>query len=275
MENFTSEIRKDEKGRLTFIELPFDAKEVFHISKGTIYVAGKINDAEYRSKLLSRGNGKYILVLNKALQKLIGVTEHPITVKVTMNLDQQINPQAKTISNIETAAGKTDVITAIKTRRSIRKFTSEPIDSKTLNTILNAGLSAPTAKNKKPCHFLVIKEKPSLLKLSQSNPNARMLADAHCAVIVCGDSNLEGMKEFLYADCFAASENILLCAHGLGVGAVWCGIAANSDWKKLIIQEFHLPLKVEPVSVIALGYPAEAPEQEERWDLGKIHFNNW
>ena len=120
-----------------------------------------------------------------------------------------------------------------------------------------------------------MKDKTMLAALASYNPNARMLADAACAMIVCGDRNAEGMKEFLYADCAAVSQNILLCAHGLGLGAVWCGVVMNSDWKKRIAKELKFPVKVEPISVIALGYPNESKEEEDRWDAGKIHFDRW
>ena len=102
-----------------------------------------------------------------------------------------------------------------------------------------------------------------------------MLKDAACGIVVCGDRNNEGRKEFLYEDCAAATQNILLSSHGLGLGAVWCGVVQNSDWKKLIIDTLNLPLKIEPVSVIALGYPDECRQAEERWDSGKVHFDKW
>lgn len=152
---------------------------------------------------------------------------------------------------------------------------AKAIDDKMLNTLLTAGLQAPSAKNKRPCHIVVVKDKTMLAALASYNPNARMLADAACAMIVCGDRNAEGMKEFLYADCAAVSQNILLCAHGLGLGAVWCGVVMNSDWKKRIAKELKFPVKVEPISVIALGYPNESKEEEDRWDAGKIHFDRW
>ncbi len=274
MEIFQTEIIKDEGGRLVYIEIPFNAKEVFAVPKGTIYVAGRINDVDYRGKLLSRGSGRYVLVLNKALQKQTGFNGERMPVQVTMDLeDNQLKNQRS--EKRDTIASTIDVITAIEKRHSVRKFTTAPIGDKELNTILNAGLQAPSAKNKRPCHFVVIKDKNILEELAGHNPNARMLAEAACAVAVCGDSNVEGMKEFLYEDCAAASQNILLCSYGLGIGAVWCGVVRNSEWKKIITERLSLPLKVEPISVIALGYPDEEKEVSERWDAGKIHYDNW
>ena len=89
------------------------------------------------------------------------------------------------------------------------------------------------------------------------------------------DRNREGIKEFLCADCAAATQNMLLGIHGLGLGGVWCGVAPNSDWRKLLIGQLALPPKVEPVSVIAFGWPDETKELCDRWEAAKVHCNRW
>ncbi len=274
MEIFETEIRKDESGRLTFIELPFNAKEVFCKSKGTIFVNGTINGTEYRSKLLSRGNGKFIMVLDKALQKSISFDGKTMIAHITMVSDNLAPDKEKGQEPI-TVTCNVDVLTAIKARQSIRKFTSEPISEEMLNTILCAGMYAPTAKNKRPFHFVVIRDRPLLVELAQHNSNAAMLEFSPCAVVVCGDKNIEGMKEFMYADCAAATQNMLLAIHGLGLGGVWCGISANSDWQKLLIDKLALPLKIEPIAAIAFGWPDEGKQLYSRWEPEKIHYNQW
>lgn len=90
-----------------------------------------------------------------------------------------------------------------------------------------------------------------------------MLESAACGIVICGDKNAEGMKEFLYADCAAAAQNILLCIHGLGLGGVWYGVAAHSDWQKFMAACFELPPKLEPVLVIAVGWPNETNEMPD------------
>lgn len=274
MQIFEAEIIKEENGRFAFIELPFAAKEVFSMQKGTIHVKGTINNVKYRNKLLSRGDGRYILILNKELQKQVGFVGGRMPVNVTMDVEQE-ELKICSFGEVETATSGIDVVTAIRNRQSIRKFTSEPIEDKMLNTILNAGLQAPTAKNKRPYHFVVIKDRDVLEKLASRNSNAGMLKDAPCGILICGDSNTEGTREFLYADCAAAAQNILLCCHGLGLGAVWCGVARNSDWQKLLIEEFCIPVKIEPVAVIPIGYPDECREITNRWDNRKIHTDTW
>lgn len=274
MQIFEAEIKKEERGRLTFVELPFNAKELFCKPKGAIYVTGTINDEIYRCKLLSRGGGKYILVLDKALQKSVGFQGETMMARVTMVADE-VNVQRDTIGEFEAVSCDMDVMTAIKSRHSIRKFTSHPISDSMLNTILSTGLQAPTAKNKRPYHFIVIKSRQILSELAHGNSNAKMLEGATCGIVVCGDRNIEGVKEFLYADCAAATQNMLLCIHALGLGGVWCGVMANSDWRKLIVTKLELPLKLEPISVIALGYSNEVKEPEGRWESKKIHYDRW
>ena len=146
-----------------------------------------------------------------------------------------------------------DVLTAMKTRQSIRKFTDKPVSQDLLTAILYAGMCAPTAKDKRPYHFIVVRDRCDLSMLARHNSNAAMLEFAAGAMIVCGDKNREGIKEFLYADCAAATQNMLLAIHGLGLGGVWCGVAPNSGWRKLLIEQAALPDKLEPISVIAFG----------------------
>ena len=83
------------------------------------------------------------------------------------------------------------------------------------------------------------------------------------------------VKEFLYADCAAATQNILLGIHGLGLGGVWCGVASNSDWRKRMVAELELPLKLEPIAVIAFGWPDEKKELLGRWEPEKIYYDKW
>lgn len=273
MQIFDTIIKKDDSSRFTCIAIPFDAKKRFKRPKGTILVKGTINDVPFRSKLLSRGFGNHIMLLNKALQKKIGFTGDYLPAHVTMALDGV--SEKKSGAKPDLAQCHVDAVTAICSRRSIRKFSSEPISDTALDTILYAGLCAPSAKDMRPYHFVVIKDRDSLSELSRSNPNAYMLPDAACAIVICGDRNTESIREFLLADCSAAAQNILLCAHGLSLGAVWCGVVANSTWSKLIARKLSLPMKVEPVAVIALGHTLKGKPASDNWDAGKIHDERW
>jgi nitroreductase len=115
-----------------------------------------------------------------------------------------------------------DVLEAIFTRRSIRKYTGEPVSDQDLETVLRAGCHAPSAHNIQPWEFLIIKDRSAFDSISKALTYAKMLPQADLCIIVCGDKNKQSMTGFLVEDCSAAIQNILLAAHGIGLGAVWC-----------------------------------------------------
>ena len=273
MRAFEAEAVKDHGGRLAYIELPFDARQTFGRAKGTLFVKGMIDRTPYRGKLLSRGGGVYLLTLNKTLQKAIGFSGAALAAHVTMELDQGAESKAESAPDL--LRGQMELIEAITTRQSVRRYAPRPVSRETLQTILYAGLCAPTAKDKRPCHFVILEDKALLCELAGANTNAGMLAGAACGIVVCGDGVVEGTRKFLYEDCAAAVQNMLLCIHGLGLGGVWCGVAANSAWQKLLAEKLGLPAKMEPAAVVALGYPAQEQRQKERWDAAKLHFEQW
>lgn len=271
MISYEVEVIKD--GRYVYIAIPFNAKEIFNKPKGTIYVKGTINNISYRSKLLSKGNGVQIMIVDKKLQKLLGYCGKDMKVQLTITEDNFVSDITETQSLIEKS--KLDVLSAISTRRSIREYTEQTITDEQLNTILNAGFCAPSAKNKRPWHFIVIKDKDQLMQLSKTNIYGKMIQHANCCIIVCGDKVLQGINELLIADCSASTQNMLLASHGLGIGAVWCGVIQNSDWAKQIVTQFKLPELITPISVISLGYPKEIKTSENRFDLSKVHNESW
>lgn len=115
------------------------------------------------------------------------------------------------------------VLDAIRSRRSIRKYTGEPIAEPVRRAILEAGFYAPSAMNRRPFHFVSITDRELMQKLSDLHPYAKMLPQADWAIIVCGDESVSG--RFYMDDCAAATQNILLAAHSLGSGRrmVRCG----------------------------------------------------
>ena len=88
-----------------------------------------------------------------------------------------------------------ELIDAIMTRRSIRRYTSEKVSDKQLETILKAAMFAPSASNRQPWHFIVIDEKERLLDLTRLHPYAKALEEAPMAILVCGDEELSNKTE--------------------------------------------------------------------------------
>ncbi len=169
-----------------------------------------------------------------------------------------------------------DVNTAIFTRRSIRKFISGEISDEMLNTILKAGFHAPTAANKRPVHFIVVKNRELLKILSEAKQEAQMIREAAIAIVVCGDKNKQPYHDFLHEDCSASIENMLLCIHGLGLGAVWCGVPEIlSDCFQIYINNLHLPENIIPVGTIAVGHIGEGKSYIDRFDKEQVHYNCW
>jgi len=168
-----------------------------------------------------------------------------------------------------------ETMKAILSRRSIRRYTEEPVSRDLIEELLKAAMNAPSAGDEQPWHFIVIDRRPILDKLADIHPHAKMLKQAPAAIIVCGDESMEKFKDFWVQDCSAASENMLLAAHALGLGAVWLGIYPAEKIVLEIRELLNIPSNIIPFSIISIGYPAEEKESKERFDASRIHSNTW
>lgn len=169
------------------------------------------------------------------------------------------------------------VIENIMTRTSIRQFTDQPVAKDTLDLIVKAGMAAPSAMNKQPWAFVVVTEKEVLDSLNSKHPYAN-LKTATAAIIVCGnmEKSIEGAgKEYWVQDCSAATENILLAAHGLGLGAVWCGVYPVPERVKDVSEVLGLPETIVPLNIVTMGYPDEKPEPKDKFNAENIHWQKW
>lgn len=166
----------------------------------------------------------------------------------------------------------------IMTRTSIRAFTGEPVGEEAVEQLLRAGMAAPSAVNRQPWAFVVLRDRAMLDALQEVHPNARMLATAQVAIVVCGDMTkaIEGpMGEFWVQDASAATENILLAAHAMGLGAVWTGVYPNPERVAAISGVLELPPHIVPLCVIPVGWPAESPEPKDKWKSENVHYEKW
>ncbi len=167
-----------------------------------------------------------------------------------------------------------DTLTAILTRRSVRKFTDEPISDEHLDLLLKAGLAAPSACNRRPIHIYVIRNRQTLDILSHNNINARMLAHAPLCLAIVADKTLETYSDLRIDDGSAVIENILIAANGLGLGGCWLGTLRQQRWYKPIIEQLKLSENMVPIGLIAIGHPNETRVPGERYDETKIHFDD-
>ena len=167
------------------------------------------------------------------------------------------------------------VIKAIIERRSIRKYSGKPVEKSEINLLLKSAMYAPSARNQQPWHFMVIDDRSLLDRIKEVHPYASMLSGASAAIMVCGDEELELSKGYWSVDCAAATQNLLLAAHALGLGAVWLGVYPRQERQNDIREIFDLPVQVHPFSLVSLGYPGEEKGVPERFKEERIRWNKW
>ena len=162
---------------------------------------------------------------------------------------------------------------ALLKRRSVRKFTEEPVTDDMIDEILHAAMSGPSACNRKPWEFYVAKSEEAREKLRGTSPATRM--SAPLAIVVCG--NLEkalpdDKQSFWIQDTSAAVENILLRVADLGLGAVWCGVHPMERAIGKVREALELPEHISPLGLIWIGHPADTPEPRDQYDAECVHY---
>lgn len=176
------------------------------------------------------------------------------------------------------AAKADDALTVIATRTSVRSYdTSREVTDAEVEQLLRAGMAAPTAVNAQPWEFIVVKDREMLKALAAAHPHSQMSQTAGCAIVVCGiDNGLEGeAKEFWIQDCSAATENILLAAHAMGMGAVWCGVHPLKERVAAIKSVLGIPYGAIPLNIINIGHIKAPSKPKDKWKPQKIHYNKW
>lgn len=160
-------------------------------------------------------------------------------------------------------------------RRSIRQYTSEPVGEEQIEQILRAAMSAPSAGNQQPWHFVVITDRALLDRIPEIHPHARMVAQAPVAVAVCGDLSLEKHDGMWLQDCSAATQNLLLAVQALGLGAVWLGVYPREPRMEGLRRLLRLPKQVVPLALVPIGHPAEEKPPVDRFQPDRVHYNGW
>ena len=166
----------------------------------------------------------------------------------------------------------------IMTRVSVREFTGEKISEAQLDTLLRAAMSAPSAINKQPWAFIVVTDEAKIAALGEALPYSRCSNKPAVAIIPCGDLTkaIPGeMANFWINDVSAATENLLLAAHAMGLGAVWTGLHPDMNRAKMVQEMLGLPEHIIPLCVVPVGVPAEQPEVKDKFKAENIHYNGW
>ncbi len=162
-------------------------------------------------------------------------------------------------------------------RRSIRTFTPEAVTPAQIEMLLKAAMAAPSAGNRKPWHFVVVTERPMREALAEAHPYADMLLEVSVAIVPCGDPGLSfpDRPEYWIQDISAATENILLAAVGLGLGAVWCGVYPVQERVDAFRRILGVPERVVPFALVPVGHPAEQKEPRTQYDPQRVHRERW
>lgn len=186
-----------------------------------------------------------------------------VTVDKSADAQQSVNAEQAVLDNIAT-------------RTSIRDYEARPVEKEKIEKMLRAAMAAPTAMNKQPWHFVVVDQRNVLDALAGANPYAKMLKKAPLAIVVCGntDKMIEGGgRDFWIQDASAATENLLLAAHAMGLGAVWTGAYPSEERCISISKVLSLSDNLIPLNMIVVGYPAEHPQPKQKFKEENVSYN--
>ena len=171
-----------------------------------------------------------------------------------------------------------DMLKIIHQRKSVRNYTDRPVSKEKLLTIVKAGMAAPTAMNKQPWTFIMTTEKEILAELSSVLAYGKMIKNAGATITVCGvpSEALPGEANRMWVqDCSAATENILLAAEALGLGAVWVGIYPIQENINKVRKVLKMSGDVVPLAVVSIGYPKGTEKPKDKYKPTKVHWQKW
>ncbi len=177
----------------------------------------------------------------------------------------------------------------IKARTSIRSFTGKKLTEDQIHTLLDAAMAAPTDANIQPWRFIVITDDEIKAGLYQGEKHKHMVTTAGAVIVVCGETTrmvkprdaaedaepVERPNNYWFEDCSAATENLLLAATALDLGAVWLSCYPTERIVDRIRAYLGIPANVTPLAIVPVGYPAETPEPKDKWNPDNIHYDRW
>ena len=169
-----------------------------------------------------------------------------------------------------------ETLQAIKTRRSIRNYTSEPISRQHMRQLLEAAMHAPSAANQQAWHFIVIDDRKTLDAIPDFHPYCAFIKKAPAAIVLCGNMLEERFNGMFWAqDCSAATQNLLLAAHSLGLGGVWLAVYPIQVRINGLRKLLNMPEHLIALNIVSLGYPERENREVERYDATKVTWNRF
>ena len=172
----------------------------------------------------------------------------------------------------ETTLKSMAVLENIAERKSVRKYLNKSVEEDKIDAMVKAGMAAPSGMDRRPWEFVVVTDREALDSMAAKLPYAKMLTNAPLAIVVCGDTT---RSSYWYLDCSAATQNVLLAAEALGLGAVWTAAYPYEDRIDVVRQNTGLPENIVPLCVIPIGYPDGPQKAKDKFDLQRVHRNKY
>lgn len=157
-------------------------------------------------------------------------------------------------------------------RRSIRAYTAEPVTDDQMAALLQAAMAAPSANDVRPWAFVVVRDPVRRRALAETHPWSGMCADAPAVVVVVGDPQA---SDHWIEDCSAATENLLLTASDLGLGAVWVAVYPRGEREAHVRRALRIPDRLRVLCLLPIGHPAEQKPPRTRYEASKMHSETW
>ena len=158
----------------------------------------------------------------------------------------------------------------IFSRVSVRRYEDRPVEEEKLERLLRAAMAAPSAGNQQPWEFTVVRERALLDRLAGASPYAKPLLGAPAGIAVLGRAQGLRFPEYAVQDLSACTQNLLLEAEHLGLGAVWMGIAPLAERMRAVAEILGLGAEVWAFALVAVGYPLEKPAPHDRFDESRV-----
>jgi len=179
-----------------------------------------------------------------------------------------------TMIDLDEAPGQA-VLKNIFSRKSVRTYTDQPVSDAQVETLLKAAMAAPSGMNIQPWRFVVVREQETKDKLSGGFN--KMIAKAPVVIVVCGKTTgkMGSTNRNWTADCAAATENLLLAAEAIGLGAVWTACYPYSERMDPTIEALGLPEEIKPFCIVPVGYPGGNDQPKNKWKRENIHYEKW
>jgi nitroreductase len=166
-----------------------------------------------------------------------------------------------------------EVLDLLYTRRTVQEFTDEPVSDEEIEGILKAAMAAPSMEDLRPWHFVVVRKRKMLDKLADVHKYAYMLKEAPLAIVVCGDQKTS--ERHWVEDTSVATQNLLLAARALGLGAVWISLYPKKKHQKAVRELLEIPDRMGVLCVVAVGCPADKSKTPSHYDEARVHQEEW